>query len=140
MTDSVTGRIVLLIRPLRLVSVIVICVEYDPAVRPAAVALTEMVSVSVAIVPDEGVTVIQGAFSVAVHVLSLDRFVERETVCGDGSVPPLVAEKVRAPGLTCRAHDGFAKPRSIVNTKKAPPSIVGAVCRIDAARRVWFIV
>ena len=138
--DRVTGRIVLLIRPLRLVSVIVTCVEYDPAVRPAAVALTEMVSVSVAIVPDEGVTVIQGAFSVTVHVCSLDRLVERATVCGEGSALPLVAEKMRALGLTCKAHDGFAKPRSIANANRARPSIVDAVCRIGPVRRSWFIV
>ena len=54
-------------------------------------------------VPDEGVIVIQEAFSVAVHVLSLERLVERTTVSGDGSVPPLVAEKVKALGLTCKA-------------------------------------
>lgn len=140
MTDSDTGRIVCLIRPLRLVSVIVTCVEYDPAVRPAAVALTEMVSVSVAIVPDEGVTVIQGAVSLTVHVRSLDRLVERATVCGEGSAPPLIAEKVRALGLTCKAHDGFAKPRSIMIVNAVALSIFDVVCRISAVRRSWIII
>ena len=40
--------------------------------------------------------VIQVAFTVEAQVLSLERLLERTTVCGDGSVPPLVAEKVRA--------------------------------------------
>src|SRR4029077_7725617 len=96
--------------------------------------LTETMSVSVAIVPDEGVTVIQGAFSVAVHVLSLERLVERTTVCGGGSVPPMVAEKVRAPGLTCKAHDRLIKPRSIANVNTVPPSTLDIVCRIGAVR------
>jgi hypothetical protein len=114
--------------------------EYDPAARPAAVALTETVSVSVAMVPDEGVTVIQGAFSVTVHVLSLERVLERTTVCGDGSVPPLIAEKVRALGLTCKAQDGFTKPRSIANVNTAPPSTFDIVCRIGAMRQSWMII
>ena len=114
-------------------------VEYDPAARPAAVALTETVSVSVAMVPDEGVTVIQGAFSVAVHVLSLSLLLERTTACGAGSGPPLVAEKFRALGLTCNAHDGFAKPRSIANVNAVPPSIFDIVCRIGAACQAWII-
>lgn len=99
------------------------------------VTLTETVSVSVAMVPDEGETVIQGAISVAVHVLSLSLLLERMTVCGNGSVPPLVAEKVRALGLTCKAHDGFTKPRSIAKVNAVPPSIFDVVCRIGAVRR-----
>jgi hypothetical protein len=91
-------------------------------------------------VPDEGVTVIQGAFSVAVHVLSLERLDERTTVCGDGSMLPLVAEKVRALGLTCKAHDGFTKPRSIAIVNAVPPSIFDIVCRIGAVRRSWIII
>jgi len=101
------------------------------------VALTETVSVSEAMVPDEGVTVIQGAFSVAVHVLSLVRLDESTTVCGDGSLPPVVAEKVRAPGLTCKAHDGFTKPRSIANVNMVLPSTLDIVCRIGAVRESW---
>ena len=111
---------------------IVTFAEYDPAARPAAVALTETMSVSVAMVPDEGVIVIQGAFSVAVHDLSLERVLERTTVCGDGLVPPLVAEKVRALGLTCKAHNGLTKLRSIANIKAIPPSIFGIICGISA--------
>ena len=102
--------------------------------RPAALALTDTMSVSVAIVPDEGVTVIQGAFSVAVHVLSLSLLLERTTVCGDGSVPPMVAEKVRAPGLTCKAHEGYTKPISIANVKAVPPSIFDGARRIRVVR------
>jgi hypothetical protein len=120
--------------------VIVTFAEYDPVARPAAVVLTETVSVSVAMVPDEGVTVIQVAFSVAVQVLSLERLDERTTVCGDGSVPPLVAEKVRALGLTCKAHDGFTKPRSIAIVNVVPPSILDIVCRIGAVRWSWIII
>jgi hypothetical protein len=99
-----------------------------------------MVSVSVAMVPDEGVIVIQGAFSVAVHVLSLVRLDESTTVCGDGSVPPLVAEKVRVLGLTCKAHDRFTRPRSIANVNAAPPSSFDVVCRAAAVRRLWIII
>jgi hypothetical protein len=87
-------------------------------------------------VPDEGVIVTQGALAVAIHVRSLDRSFERPTVCGDGSVPPLVAENVRALGLTCNAHNGFAKPRSIANVNAVPPSILDIVCRIGAVRRL----
>jgi hypothetical protein len=108
--------------------------------RPAAVVLTEMVSVSVVIVPEEGVIVIQGALAVAAHVLSLDRLVERTTIWGDGSVPPLVAEKVRALGLTCKAHNGFTKPRSIANVNAVPPSIFDIVRLIDAVRRLWIVI
>jgi hypothetical protein len=120
--------------------VIVTFAEYDPAARPAAVALTETVSVSVAIVPDEGVIVIQGAFSVAVHVLTLVRLDESTTVCGDGSVPPLVAEKVRALGLTCKAHDGLTKPRSSANVNTVPQSMLDIVCLSGAVHRSWLII
>lgn len=99
-------------------------------------ALTETMSSSVEMVPEEGVIVIQGAFTVAVHARSLKRLDERTTVCGDGSVPPLVAEKVRALGLTCKAHNGFTKPRSIANVNAVPPSIFDIVCRIGAVRRL----
>ena len=99
-------------------------------------ALTETMSFSVEMVPEEGVIVIQGAFTVAVHILSFKRLVERTTVCGDGSVPPLVAEKVRALGLTCKAHNGFTKPRSIANVNAVPQSIFDIVCRIGAVRRL----
>ena len=54
--------------------------EYDPAARPAAVVLTETVSCSVVIVPEEGVIAIQGALVVAIHVVSLDRLVESTMV------------------------------------------------------------
>lgn len=118
---------------------IVTFAEYDPAARPAAVALTETVSVSVAMVPDEGVIVIQGAFSVAVHVLTLERLLESTTVCGDGSVPPLVAEKFKALGLTCKAHDGFTKPRNIANVNAVPPSIFDIICRIGTVHRSCII-
>ena len=102
--------------------------------RPAALALTDTMSVSVAIVPDEGVTVTQGAFSVAVHALSLSLLLERTTVCGEGSVPPMVAEKVRALGLTCKAHDGLTKPRSNASVNAVPPSSIDIVCRVGAVR------
>lgn len=75
-------------------------------------------------VPEEGVTVIHVAFAVAIQVRSLDRLFERTMVCSDGSVPPLVAENVRALGLTCNAHNGFTKPRSIANVNVAPPRIL----------------
>jgi hypothetical protein len=91
-------------------------------------------------VPEEGVIVIQGASTVAAHVLSREPLVERTTVCGDGSVPPLVAEKVRALGLTCKAHNGFTKPRSIANVNAVPPRIFDIVCRIGAVRRLWIVI
>lgn len=119
---------------------IVTFVEYNPAARPAAVVLTDTVSVSVAMVPEEGVIVIQGAFSVAVHVLSLVRLDESTTVCGDGSLPPVAAEKVRVLGLTCNAHDGFTKPRSIANVNTVPPSTLDIVCRIGAVRELWIFI
>ena len=98
------------------------------------VVLTETVSFSVVIVPEEGVTVIQGALAVAIHVLSLERLVESTTVWGDGFMPSQVAEKVRALGLTCKAHTGITKLRSIVNIKAIPPSIFGIACGIGAMR------
>jgi hypothetical protein len=127
--DIVTGRMLLLILPFRLVSVIVTCAEYDPAARPVAVVLTETVSVSVVIAPEEGVIVIQGALAVAIHVLSLSpsRLFERMTDCGNGSVLPLVAKKVRELGLTCKAHTGLTKLRSIANINAVPPSTFGIV-------------
>lgn len=82
------------------------------------------------IVPEEGVIVIQEAFTVAAHVLSPERLFERTTVWGDGSVPPLVAENVRALGLNCKAHNGFTTQRSIANVNAVPPSILDIVCRI----------
>lgn len=103
-------------------------------------ALTDTVSVSVAMVPDEGVIVIQGALSVAVHVLCLVRLDESTTVCGDGSVPPLVAEKLRALGLTCKAHDGLAKPRSSANVNMVPQSMLDIVCLIGAVHRSGLII
>ena len=103
-------------------------------------ALTETMSSSVEMVPEEGVIVIQGAFTVATHVLSLERLFERTTVWGDGSVPPLVVEKVRVLGMTCKAHDGFTKPRSIANVNAVPPRIVDVVCRIGAVRRLWTVI
>ena len=139
-TVKVTGRMLLLILPFRLVSVIVTCAEYDPAARPVAVVLTEMVSVSVVIVPEEGVIVIQGALAVAIHVLSFDWVAESTTVCGDGSVPSLVAENVRELGLTCNAHTGLTKLRSIANINVVLPSILGIVCRIGAVRCSWSII
>lgn len=105
--------------------------------RPAALALTDTMSVSVAMVPDEGVSVTQGAFSVAVQVLSLSLLLERTTVCGEGSVPPMVAEKVRALGLTCKAHDGLTKPRRIANVNAGPPRSIDFVCRVGAVRWSW---
>ena len=114
--------------------------EYDPAARPAAVVLTETVSVSVVIVPEEGVIAIQGALALAIHVLSFDWLAESTTVCGDGSVPSLVAENVRELGLTCKAHTGFTKPRSTANITAVPPSILGIVCRIGAVCCLWSII
>jgi hypothetical protein len=99
-----------------------------------------MVSFSVAMVPEGDMIVIQVAFTVEAQVLSLERLLERTTVCGDGSVPPLVAEKVRALGLTCKAHDGFTKPRSIANVTAVSPRIVDIICRIDAVRRSWIVI
>jgi len=84
--------------------------------------------------------VIQVAFTVEAQVLSLERLLERTTVCGDGSVPPLVAEKVRALGLTCKALDGFTKPRSIANVTAVPPRIVDIICRIDAVCGSWIVI
>ena len=72
--------------------------------------------------------------------LSLDRVFERTTVWGDGSVPPLVVEKFRALGLTCKAHNGFTKPRSIPNVNAVPPRIVEIICRIGALRRLWIVI
>jgi len=104
------------------------------------VALTETMSFSVEMVPAEGVIVIQGAFTVAVHILSFKRLDERTTVCGDGSVPPLVAEKVRVLGLTCKAHDRFTSPRSIANVNAVPQSSFDVVCRVAAVRRSWIFI
>ena len=59
---------------------IVMYAEYDPAAWPAVVVLTETVSFSVVIVPEEGVIVIQGALAVAIHVFSLDPLVESTMV------------------------------------------------------------
>jgi len=94
----------------------------------------------VAMVPEGDMIVIQVAFTFEAQVLSLDRLLERTTVCGGGSVPPLVAEKVRALGLTCKAHDGFTKPRSMANVTAVPPRIVDIICRIDAVRRSWIVI
>lgn len=121
---------------------IVTCAEYDPAARPVAVVLTKTVSVPVVIVPEEGVIVIQGALAVAIHVLSLSpsRLFERMADCGNGSVLPLVAKKVRELGLTCKAHTGLTKLRSIANINAVPPSIFGIACRIGAVCCLWSII
>lgn len=121
---------------------IVTCAEYDPAARPVAVVLTETVSVSVVIVPEEGVIVIHGALAVAIHVLSLSpaRLFESMTDCGNGSVLPLVAIKVRELGLTCKAHNGLTKAKNNVNINAVPPRIFGIGCRIGAVHSSWSII
>ncbi len=55
-------------------------------------------------------------------------------------MPPLVAEKVRALGMTCKAHDGFTKPRSIRNVNAVPARIFDFVCRIGVVRRSWIVI
>ena len=55
-------------------------------------------------------------------------------------MPSLVAENVRELGLTCKAHTGFTKPRSITSINAVPPSILGIVCRIGAVCCLWSII